>query len=233
MNTLKGPFKIVKKEMGITFYINLALTFALFALYFFLSFRVNENENLGVLFGPFFAVFLLYPFLMFKSYRLIISLGGTRKQFTVSVLLATLMFLVIAAVVLNVLYMLGEMIFPNGHMFHMADLINDAGPVMYFWIDLLWLFILFSIGMIVKVIYFNLGTVRTLSGGAILLLAGITVYFYVDFGPFFEFIITDHLLFVHLLAIGAAACLVLSYFMMRNAPLERGDRKLFNTSAVH
>src|SRR5690606_10515817 len=145
MNTLKGPFKIVTKEMGLTFYINLALTIGLFGLFYFLSFRAEGNEYLGLIFGPFYVVFLIYPFILFKSYKFILSMCGTRNHFLISTFFATLMYLVIGVIVLNALYIMSEMIFRDGYIFHMADLMSDSNPVMYFWIDFLWLFILFAI----------------------------------------------------------------------------------------
>lgn len=233
MNSLKGPLKIVSKEMGVTFYINIALTIALFALYLFLSFRADPGEDLGVIFGPFYVIFLIYPFIFFRSYNFILALGGTRNQFIISSLLATLIFIIIGTIIMNVLHWIGGMTFQNGYLFHMADILNDPNPAMYFWIDFLWLFILFGIGMFVQVINFNLGTIRVLSLGALILLAGVAAYFFLDLTPLFEFIILDHLLFVHILALASLIMLVLSAFMMRNAPLERGDRKIFSTTAVN
>lgn len=233
MNTLKGPLKIVTKEMGMTFYINAGITVALFVLYLFLSSQAEGNEYLGVLFGPFYVIFLVYPFVLFKSYNFILSLGGTRKQFITSTFIATLIFIVIGVLILNGLNVISEMVLQNGHLFHMADILNDANTAMYFWIDFLWLFSLFAIGMFAQVINFNLGTVRTLTLGAVLILGGVAAFFLIDLTPLFEFIFMEHLLFVHLLALGSLILLVLSYFMMRNAPLERGDRKLFGTVATN
>lgn len=233
MNRLKGPLKIVSKEMGVTFYINTGITIALFALYLFLSFRADSNEHLGVLFGPFYVIFLVYPFIFFKSYNFILALGGTRKQFIISSFLSTLIFIVIGTIILNVLHLIGGMTFQSGYLFHMSDILNDANPAMYFWIDFLWLFILFGLGMFAQVVNFNLGTVRTLSLGAVLLLAGVTAFYFIDLTPLFEFIIMDHLLFVHLLALLSLVMLVLSTLMMRNAPLERGDRTIFTNTATN
>lgn len=233
MNSLKGPLKIVSKEMGITLYINIGLTIALFALFLFLSFRADSNEMLGIIFGPFYAIFLAYPFIFFKSYNFILALGGTRKQFIVSSFLSTLAFIIICTIILNALYLISGMTFQNGFIFHMADILNDPSPAMYFWIDFLWLIILFGIGMFAQTINFNLGTIRTLSLGGILILAAITAYFFLDLTSLFEFIIMDHLLFVHILALASLIMLLLSAFMMNNAPLERGDRKIFSTTATN
>ena len=87
--------------------------------------------------------------------------------------------------------------------------------------------------MFAQVIYFNLGLIRTLTLGGILLLAGVAAYYFIDLTPLFEFIIMDHLLFVHILALASIIMLILSALMMRNAPLERGDRKLFTTTAAN
>ena len=134
---------------------------------------------------------------------------------------------------MNVLHLLSRMTFQNGSIFHMAGILNDPNPAMYFWIDFLWLIILFGIGMFAQVINFNLGTIRTLTLAAVLILAAVTAYFFLDLTPLFEFIIIDHLLFVHILALASLILLVLSAFMMKNAPLERGDRKLFTASATN
>ncbi|SDK92072.1 hypothetical protein [Lacicoccus qingdaonensis] len=233
MHSLKGSLKIVSKEMGVTLYINIALTIALFALYLFISFRADPGEYLGVIFGPFYVIFLVYPFIFFKSYNFILALGGTRKQFIVSSFISTLAFLILCTIILNVLHLISGMTFQNGHVFHMAGILNDPNPAMYFWIDFLWLIILSGIGMFAQVINFNLGTIRTLTLAAVLILAAVTAYFFLDITPLFEFIIMDHLLFVHILALASLILLVLSAFMMKNAPLERGDRKLFTASATN
>lgn len=233
MNKLKGPMKIVSKEMSITFYINIGITIALFALFLFLSFRADSNENLGILFGPFYVIFLVYPFIFFKSYSFLLALGGTRKQFIISSFISTLIFIIIGTIILNVLYLISGLTFQNGYLFHMADILNNANPAMYFWIDFLWLFILFGLGMFAQVVNFNLGTIRTLSLGAVLLLAGVAAFYFIDLTPLFEFIIMDHLLFVHLLALLSLIMLILSVLMMRNAPLERGDRTIFTRTATN
>lgn len=233
MNTLKGPLKIVTKEMGMTFYINVGITIALFALYIILSTKADGNEYVGVLFGPFYVIFLVYPFVLFKSYNFILSLGGTRKQFIASTFIAALIFIVIGVILLNGLHLISQMVFQNGYLFHMADILTDVSTAMYFWIDFVWLFILFGIGMFVQVINFNLGTVRTLSLAALLILGSATAFFLIDLTPLFKFMVMEHLLFVHILALISLALLVLSYFMMRNAPLERGDRKLFKTAVTN
>jgi len=88
------------------------------------------------------------------------------------------------------------------------------------------MFILFGSAMVIRAIYFNLGTVRTLSGGAALLILVLAAVFFVDLSLLIAFIIAEHLLFVHILAGISLLFMVLSFLIMRNAPLERGDRKL-------
>src|SRR5690625_5164200 len=212
MNTLKGPFKVVVKEMNLTFYINVGITIALFLLYIFLSAQVGGDNMLGFIFGPFYIVFLIYPFIFFRSYKFILSLGGTRKQFMMTSFIATFLYLVMASILLTVLHYIGDMMLQDGYIFHMADILGDANPVLYFWVDFLWMFTFFGIGMFAQAINFNLGTLRTLILAAVILLGSISAYFFIDLTPFFEFFITDYMLVLHLFAAGALLLLVFSYF---------------------
>lgn len=233
MNTLKGPLKVLHKEMALTLYINIVLTVLLFALYFYFSTQSEPQTMLGVIFGPFYVVFAAYPFIFFKAYRYILALGGTRKQFMISALAMTMIYLIAAAIILTALHLLGETILQNGYNFHMAHILSDPGALMYFWTDLLWLFILFGAGLFAQAVYFNLGAVRSLILGAALILVSVAAYFFMDLTPLFEFIIEEHLLFLHLSALVSTALIAVSYFMMINAPLERGDRKIFHINALN
>lgn len=234
MNTLKGPLRIVSREMSLTFYINTGITIALLLLYMFLSTKLDgSNEMIGLIFGPFYIVFLTFAFIFFKSYKFILALGGTRQQFMLSSYIAGLFYILASALVLTAMHYLGKAIFENGYVFHMADILPNANPAMYFWVDFLWLFILFGIGMFAQVINFNLGAIRSLIIAGIIILGSITAYFFIDLAPLFEFFINDYLLFLHLLALGSLILMTLSFFMMKNAPLERGDRKIFKVRAVN
>ncbi|MBY7141566.1 hypothetical protein KFZ56_00285 [Virgibacillus sp. NKC19-3] len=226
MNTLKGPFRLIMKEMNLTFYINIGVTLALMALFTFLSYFNVANETLGITFGPIYAIFLAYPFILFKGYKYILSLGGTRKQFMLVTFLSAAIYIVLSAIILNGLYFLSPLLFNEGELFHMADLVNGSQPLLYFWVDVLWMFILFGFAMMIQAIYFNLGGARTLIGAAALLMMVLVAVFFADLTPLIEFIFTDHLLFVHILAGISLIFMSLSYLIMRNAPLERGDRKI-------
>ena len=228
MNTFKGPFRLIIKEMNVTFYINLVVTLALMGLYIFLSFYLAENDMLGVTFGPFYAIFFVYPFIVFKGYKYILSLGGTRKQFMFATYLSIGIYIVLSGIILNGLHYLSPYLLNEGYIFHMADLVNGSHPLLYIWIDILWMIILFGVGVIAQSIYFNLGTVRTLSGVAALLIAILATVFFADFSPLIEFIITDHFLFIHILGGISVLFMLFSYHFMKNGPLERGDRHLFS-----
>src|SRR5699024_2039654 len=101
MHTLNGSFKIVAKETGVTFYINIFITAAIFALFIILNSISSSNDVGGVLFGPFYIVFLTLPFIFFKAYRFILGLGGTRTQFVFASCLSRLIFLTGAVVILT------------------------------------------------------------------------------------------------------------------------------------
>ncbi|GAK09176.1 hypothetical protein [Geomicrobium sp. JCM 19038] len=228
MNTLKGPFRLIFKEMKPTFLINAGITIALMGLFVFLSFYADGNENIGVLFGPFYAIFLFFPFFLMKGYKCILSLGGTRKQFMISTYLSVTIYTILGVLTLNGFYYLSPYVLNQGYIFHMGDLVNESNPFLYLWVDALWLFILFGIGVLAQTVYFNLGTVRTLSVGAVLLIASLATFFFADLGPLFEFFITEQLAFVHILAGISVLFVLLSYLFMKNGPLEKGDRYLFS-----
>ncbi|MBM7632373.1 hypothetical protein [Geomicrobium sediminis] len=228
MNTLKGPFKIIIKEMNPTFFWNVGITIALMGLFIILSFYTDGNEQLGITFGPFYVIFLVYPFILMKAYKCILSLGGTRKQYMIATFLSIGIYLVLSAIILNGLYSLSPYVLNQGYIFHMGDLVNESNPFLYVWIDVLWMFILFGIGVLAQTVYFNLGTVRTLSVGAVLLIGSLATVFFADLGPLFEFFITEQLAFVHILAGISALFVLLSYLFMKNGPLEKGDRYLFS-----
>ncbi|QQK80836.1 hypothetical protein HUG20_13660 [Salicibibacter cibi] len=227
MNTLKGPLRVIIKEVNVTFYINVGVTLGLMALYIFLSFYLGENEMLGITFGPFYGIFLIYPFILFKGYKYILSLGGTRKQFMIATYLSISIYIILSGILLNGLHFLSPYLLNEGYIFHMADLVSGSNPLLYVWIDVLWMIILFGVGLIAQSVYFNLGTVRTLIGGAALLIAVLATYFFADLQPLIEFIIVDHLLFVHILAGVSVLFMLFSYLFMKNGPLERGDRHFF------
>lgn len=178
MNTLKGPFKIIIKEMNPTFLWNIGITIALMGLFIVLSFYTDGNEHLGITFGPFYVIFLVYPFILMKAYKCILSLGGTRKQYMIATFLSIGIYLVLSAIILNGLYFLSPYVLNQGYIFHMGDLVNESNPFLYVWIDVLWMFILFGIGVLAQTVYFNLGTVRTLSVGAVLLIGSLATVFF-------------------------------------------------------
>src|SRR5690625_5802763 len=92
MNTFIGPFRLMMREMRLTFYINVAITFVLFVFFNFLGF-IDAAESVSfILFGPFFIAFLIYPFINFKGYNYILSFCGTRNQFVFSMYLCVLLF---------------------------------------------------------------------------------------------------------------------------------------------
>ncbi|GAK04293.1 hypothetical protein JCM19037_2685 [Geomicrobium sp. JCM 19037] len=74
MNTLTGPLLLMRKEMNITFIINMMITVVLFFSFAWIG-SLEANASF-VLFGPIYAIFLLYPWVNFKGYSLILSLGA-------------------------------------------------------------------------------------------------------------------------------------------------------------
>src|SRR5690625_2533460 len=115
MNTFIGPFRLMMREMRLTFYINVAITFVLFVFFNFLGF-IDAAESVSfILFGPFFIVFLIYPFINFKGYNYILSLGGTRNQFFFSIYFSFFIF--------NFLdYLSSNIVGSTANLFHLGGL---------------------------------------------------------------------------------------------------------------
>src|SRR5690625_8038459 len=104
MNTFIGPFRLMMREMRLTFYINVAFTFVLFVFFNFLGF-IDAAESVSfILFGPFFIVFLIYSFIYFIGYYYIISLVCIRKQFFLAMYISLLIFSFVSVLLINVLY---------------------------------------------------------------------------------------------------------------------------------
>ncbi|GKU83900.1 hypothetical protein [Niallia sp. NCCP-28] len=227
MNTFTGPFRLMMKEMNRTFYINAVITFVLFVFFSFLGF-IDAKSVSFTLFGPFFIVFLLYPFINFKGYHYILSLGGTRIQFVSAIYLSTFIFSVISVLLLNLFYYLSTNIISSGsnsvNFFHLADLVNSSNWLVYLWVDFSWIIFLFSLGMIAKTIWFNYGTLFSLVAATLLLIIGTSIVVFGDISWLIELIFMHHLQFVNSLFGLSVVFLLSSYLLMINAPLEKGDR---------
>src|SRR5699024_3360933 len=156
MNTFIGPFRLMMREMRLTFYINVAITFVLFVFFNFLVF-IDAAESVSfILFGPFFIVFLIYPFINFKGYNYILSLVGTRKQFVLAMSLSALIFSVASVALLNFLYYLcANIVGSTANLFHLGGLLNASNCLVYLWVVFSWFLFLLILGMFAKSFWFN------------------------------------------------------------------------------
>ncbi|WP_312098292.1 hypothetical protein [Niallia sp.] len=224
MNTFTGPFRLMMREMSLTFYINVAITFVLFAFYNILGFIGVTDAGSFILFGPLFIVFLIYPFANFSGYKYILSLGGTRKQFVLALYLTAFIYGVISVVILNLFYLITNSINNSINLLHFAELTNSSNWLVYLWVDFCWIFFLFSLGMIAKTIWFNYGTILSLSVATLLLVIGTVVVVFGDISWLAELFFTHYLQFVAILLGIAIVFLYIAYLLMKNAPLEKSDR---------
>lgn len=228
MNTFKGPFRVIFEDLRIQFYILTGATVVLSLVYLIIGKILSSHETftVGASFGPYYSLYLYYPFLAYtKAYKYTLSLGGTRKQFLGSTIANIGIFLIMTTFILNLFYYLTEYLSNLGiisaSLIHMGDLVKGASPLLYPWIDLLWGIILFGIGLFVSSFWFYFGTVRTMIAATLLLVIAIIYFAFGDFSPFIQFMVSEHLAFVHILAGIACLLIVLSYFIMRNGPFER------------
>jgi hypothetical protein len=152
MNTFRGPFRVMFEDLRLQFYILTCITVVLSTFYILIGIFVPSEGtfNAGASFGPYYGLFLFYPFLIYtKGFKYIISLGGTRKQFLFSTFASVGIFLISGTLVLNGLYTLNDYLVHRGissaTLFHMGDLIKGSGPLLYYWVYLLWLVLRFGI----------------------------------------------------------------------------------------
>ncbi len=225
MNTFMGPFRLMMKEMCVTFYINAIITCVLFAFFAVLALSDVIDSVSFILFGPLFIVFLMYPFVNFKAYDYILSFGGTRKQFVMALYLSAFLFSAASAVLLNALYFLSTRIAgPSMALFHLGRLTNHSSWLVSVWVDFSWLSFLFALGMIAKTFWFNYGKIISLSLATLLLIASILIVTFGNLSWLIELFFLHHLQFVSILFVIALVFLLLAYLLMRDAPLENGSR---------
>lgn len=84
-------------------------------------------------------------------------------------------------------------------------------------------FLLFSLGMIAKTVWFNYGTAFLLAVSTILLIIGTIAVVFGDMSSLITTFLEHHLKFVTILFGLSIVFLLLSYSLMKNAPLEKGD----------
>lgn len=229
MNTFKGPFLLMFEDMKVQFYIISAITVLLTAFYILLGMIYNrELFNVGAIYGPFYGLLLIYPFLIFnRCYQYILSLGGTRKQFMGAVMLAGGLFILAGMTALNVLYAFNEFLVGEGYsaarITHLADLSGSSNFFLYVWVDLLWGTFLFGTGMVINAVWFRLGSFNAMLIGTVFVIAGTLTAVFGDMVMLLEWLLTDYVVVVQ--AAGAAGLLFLglSYLLMKNGPLARGE----------
>lgn len=229
MNTFKGPFRLMFEDMRVQFYILTVVTAILSIFYILLGIFVSSEGTFGVgaSFGPYYGMYFIYPFLIFtKGYKYILSFGGTRKQFLVSAFVNAAIFIIAGSLVLNGFYLINNYFLnaeiSSATLFHMGDLVDGSSIFLYFWVDILWGIFLFGISFLINSAWQYFGAFRMLIGSTVLLLLLTTYVTFGDLSGILEFIIVDHLAFVHVLAGIGFAALILSYFIMKDGPLERG-----------
>ncbi|WP_404427949.1 hypothetical protein LG296_09055 [Ureibacillus chungkukjangi] len=232
MNSFVGPFRLMIKEMSMTFYINATITFVLFIFFNLLGVFDVAKSGIFFLHGPLFIVFLLYPFINFKGYQYILSFCGTRKQFVFAFYLSSLIYGAISILLLNLFYYLSKIINANNtiEFFHLANIVNDSNLLMELWIDFTWLIFVFSLGIIAKTIWFNYGTLFTLSLATFLIIAVTIVALFAEISKILDVIFDNYMLFIVILFGLSFTFLLISYLLMRNAPLEKGNRVLIRQS---
>lgn len=225
-STFTGPFKLMFEDLKKQTIIILSVTLAILILSSLTGFLISDQYS-GAIFGPIYGFFLIYPFLLYnKTYRYVLSLGGTRKQYLVSTMINTILFICINTLILNVAYQLNVYLSEKNispiHLQHAGAMLASDNPLLYWWTDILFCFFLFGLFFFINSIWFYLGTMRTVVGGGIL--GGLFFILFTNeaMSKIIDLFINHFLTFIHILGLIGLLGMALSYFIMRNGPIERG-----------
>ncbi|KMK75893.1 hypothetical protein [Alkalihalobacillus pseudalcaliphilus] len=227
MNTFKGPFRMAWEDMRFMVLLMLSVTTLLFGFYIMMGMLLKVEGMRGVLFGPFYGLLVFYPLQVIKhTFPTFISFGGTRKQFVSANICVSLIFIVIGMFYLNILYAINQYFHDMGinttNLFHLGDLIEPNHFIAYFWTDMLWGIFIIGLGMAVASVWHFFGTPKLLYGFTVLVLAFLAWWTLGYLTKFISFIVNEHFVFVHVLAGIGVIGIAVSYFLMRNGPIERG-----------
>ncbi|GAF63355.1 hypothetical protein BTS2_0246 [Bacillus sp. TS-2] len=227
MNTFKGPFQLFYEELRLQVMIIAIITAFIFAVATVIGYLVGVQIN-HTIFGPVYGLLFIYPFIAFtKGYKNLMALGGTRKQFLLSVFLNAFLFISIAMILLNSLYFLNQYLFIRDltylNLIHTAGFFPNESIILYFWSDFIWGILAFSIGFVINALWQYFGAIKSLMIATIIGI-GILIWYIVggDFVSLITFIVERPLLFIHILLASALSFLGISYLLMKNGPLEKG-----------
>ncbi|WP_413381742.1 hypothetical protein [Alkalihalobacillus sp. 1P02AB] len=231
MNTFKGPFLILFEDLRFQIYIILLITFFLEVFMVGLGLLLNVDQFAAVVFGPIYGLFIIYPFILFnKSYKYTLAFGGTRKQFLFATYLNVGLFLLITMLILNGMYQLNQWVFDRGissaQFIHAGWIHESTNAFLYIWTDILWGVFAFGLGFMMNSVWYYFGTVKALIVGTLLGLVLIGWGTFGDFSKIISFIVEHSLAFMNTVGGLGGLFLVISYFLMRNGPIERGGHGL-------
>lgn len=224
-STFNGPFKLMFEDLKKQTIVILSITLGVVILFSISGHLFGDFT--GSIFGPIYGFFLIYPFLLYnKTYKCVLSLGGTRRQYLLSTIINTVLFICINTAFLNVIYQLNLYLSENNlnpvHLQHVGLLFQSDNPVLYWWVDVVLCVFLFGVFLLVNSLWFYLGTIRILIG--LTMIGGLFVVWFTNegMGKIIDLFVNHLLSFINILGFIGLCGMALSYLIMRNGPLERG-----------
>ncbi|KYG29446.1 hypothetical protein [Alkalihalobacillus trypoxylicola] len=227
MNTFKGPFQLFFEDFRMQMTIIAIITAFIFAVASVIGYVVAVQINHAI-FGPVYGLLFIYPFIAFtKGYKNLMALGGTRKQFLLSVFINAFLFIAIAMILLNSLHFLNQYLYVRDltylNLIHTGSFLPNESILLYFWSDFIWAILAFSIGFIINALWHYFGAIKSLMIATIFGLGLLTWYMVGgNVASLLTYIVENPLLFIHILLAIALTFLVISYLLMKNGPLEKG-----------
>ncbi|GGB61684.1 hypothetical protein [Fictibacillus barbaricus] len=233
MSAVNGTYKLVFNDMRWFLILFSCITLAVSVIYLLISmiFNVPANTN-SSLFGPIYGGICAFACAgLVQPFQVAIGLGSTRKQFLKSYYAMAGLMVVASITFLNVLYFIMDFLLQKGinkfKFFHPGYMESqDYHFFTYYWFDLMIGFLLMGLTALVTVLIRRMGIVNFLIA---IVLLGMALTFILIPGNaplIFEWIVeTDVFLFFTTIGIIGIAMLLLTYPMMKDAPLKMKSSK--------
>lgn len=225
MNHLKGPIKVIFKDLKLQLYIFTAITLVLVIIYNGVGLYVGPDNFYPFISGPIYGILLFTPFFMFgDALKSTIGLGGTRINYLTSLIINYLVYIISLVIVHNVLFQLSELITDHTkstmHIYHIARFFGVSNAISYFWVDMLIGIFFVGTGTIIAAVLYRFGYVWTLGITLGLGVLGFLWFTLGDMGEILKWILENKYLLLHLLGVLGVVCMMLTYPLMKQVKLK-------------
>lgn len=233
MSAVKGTYKLVFNDMRWFLILFSCITLAMAVIYLLIGmiFDVPAKTN-SSLFGPIYGGICAFAGAgIVQPFQVAIGLGSTRKQFLKSYYAMAGLMVVASITVLNVLYLIMDFLLEKGinkfkffHPGYMESL--DYHFFTYYWFDLMIGFLLMGLTALTTVLIRRMGIVNFLIAMVLFSMVLTLILLPGNAPSIFGWIVqTDVFLLFTTIGIIGMAMLLLTYPLMKDAPLKMKSSK--------